>query len=263
MTIQKTTVFLLMGTLLMGGPGLYAQEKKDDGDLRRRVLESLRNRQKAQEEKPAPPSPPPAPAPQEPDPVRPTPAPRPAAEEPAKPAPVSPPVLPAPAPKPVTPPTKPLEQPKPTTAQPPATPTPAAPFPRTYTVRGGDTFSGIAQQFYGDEKHWIAIAKANPLVDPTKLSVDQVLRLPDLNESAAAREKELQEVRKEVTSGGGEKTVLVEPGDNLGKIAQRVYGRANRWRILFDANRDQLDSPDTLQVGMKLKVPALPAEAER
>jgi nucleoid-associated protein YgaU len=47
----------------------------------------------------------------------------------------------------------------------------------------------------------------------------------------------------------------VRSGDSLTGIAQRVYGSASRWNVLFEANRSQLQSPDWLQVGMKLTVP--------
>ena len=44
-------------------------------------------------------------------------------------------------------------------------------------------------------------------------------------------------------------------GDSLTGIAQRLYGFASRWNVLYEANRAQLQSPDWLQVGMKLTVP--------
>lgn len=49
----------------------------------------------------------------------------------------------------------------------------------------------------------------------------------------------------------------VEAGDTLSHIAQRFYGKAGRWRAIFDANRDQLDDPDLIRPGQVLVVPAL------
>jgi nucleoid-associated protein YgaU len=51
-------------------------------------------------------------------------------------------------------------------------------------------------------------------------------------------------------------TYTVAKGDSLSKIAKKVYGNANRWREIFDANRDQLDNPDLIQPGQVLKLPA-------
>ncbi len=48
----------------------------------------------------------------------------------------------------------------------------------------------------------------------------------------------------------------VEKGDTLSHIAQQFYGRASRWRAIFDANRDQLDDPDRIRPGQVLVIPA-------
>ncbi len=50
---------------------------------------------------------------------------------------------------------------------------------------------------------------------------------------------------------------VVQKGDSLWSIAARaeIYGKATRWRQIFDANRDVLKTPDDLRVGMTLKIP--------
>lgn len=50
-------------------------------------------------------------------------------------------------------------------------------------------------------------------------------------------------------------TVTVRSGDTLYAIAQRALGDGDRWRELYDANRDQLKSPNLVQAGMNLRVP--------
>ena len=48
----------------------------------------------------------------------------------------------------------------------------------------------------------------------------------------------------------------VESGDTLRSIAKKVYGDANLWPHLYDANRDVIGpDPDTLQSGMRLRIP--------
>ena len=47
----------------------------------------------------------------------------------------------------------------------------------------------------------------------------------------------------------------VVKGDSLSKIAQRVYGDAQAWRRIYDANRDIIDDPDLIHPGQVLKVP--------
>lgn len=53
-----------------------------------------------------------------------------------------------------------------------------------------------------------------------------------------------------------EQTYTVVAGDSLSKIAKRLYGDANQWRRIFEANRDQIQNPDLIKPGQKLKIPA-------
>lgn len=52
-------------------------------------------------------------------------------------------------------------------------------------------------------------------------------------------------------------TYEVKKGDTLSHIAKAKYGRASKWKAIYDANRDQLDDPDRIQPGQVLKIPAL------
>jgi nucleoid-associated protein YgaU len=47
-----------------------------------------------------------------------------------------------------------------------------------YTVRRGDTLSGIAQRELGDSKRWREIAKLNNIRDPRSIDPGDELRLP-------------------------------------------------------------------------------------
>jgi len=53
---------------------------------------------------------------------------------------------------------------------------------------------------------------------------------------------------------------VVRPGETLGGIAKRYYGRASRSGLIFDANRDELEDPDDLALGQRLRIPPLPAD---
>ncbi len=61
---------------------------------------------------------------------------------------------------------------------PPPPPSPPAPATRTYTVRDGDTLSGIAQRELGSSGRAREIASLNSLADPDRLKAGQVLQLP-------------------------------------------------------------------------------------
>lgn len=47
----------------------------------------------------------------------------------------------------------------------------------------------------------------------------------------------------------------VRADDSLSRISAKVYGDASAWRRIFEANRDLLESPDDLVLGMKLIIP--------
>jgi nucleoid-associated protein YgaU len=63
----------------------------------------------------------------------------------------------------------------------PASPrAPATAAETTYTVKAGDTLSGIAKQFLGNANDYMEIFNANrdQLTDPDKIKPGQVLRIP-------------------------------------------------------------------------------------
>jgi nucleoid-associated protein YgaU len=51
----------------------------------------------------------------------------------------------------------------------------------------------------------------------------------------------------------------VKPGDNLSKIAKQFYGDANKYNLIFEANRPMLKNPDAIFPGQKLRIPAAAA----
>ena len=63
---------------------------------------------------------------------------------------------------------------------PAAAPAPAAPSPKTYTVKAGDTLSHIAKEHLGSAGAYMKIFELNKdqLSDPDKIKPGQVLRLP-------------------------------------------------------------------------------------
>jgi nucleoid-associated protein YgaU len=49
---------------------------------------------------------------------------------------------------------------------------------------------------------------------------------------------------------------VVEPGDTLRSIAERVYGDAAQWSRIYDANRTTIGpDPDTISAGTHLRIP--------
>ena len=49
----------------------------------------------------------------------------------------------------------------------------------------------------------------------------------------------------------------VVSGDNLSKIAKQYYGDANKYMVIFEANKPMLSDPNKIYPGQKLRIPAL------
>lgn len=75
------------------------------------------------------------------------------------------------------------------------------------------------------------------------LQVDSSLPQPQAAAAAAAG------------AGAGGQTYTVKAGDTLSKIAKEFYGNANDYNKIFEANKDQLSSPDRINAGQELKIP--------
>jgi nucleoid-associated protein YgaU len=53
-----------------------------------------------------------------------------------------------------------------------------------------------------------------------------------------------------------EQTYTVVKGDSLSKIAKRVYGDAQQWRKIYEANKDQIKNPDLIHPGQTFRIPS-------
>ena len=58
------------------------------------------------------------------------------------------------------------------------------------------------------------------------------------------------------------RTHVVEKGDTLSKIAKEVYGNANKYTVIFEANKPMLADPDKIYPGQVLRIPTLGADGK-
>ena len=57
------------------------------------------------------------------------------------------------------------------------------------------------------------------------------------------------------TATAAPRTYTVVAGDSLSKIAKKFYGDGNKWKRIFEANRDTVKNPDLIHPGQVLKIP--------
>ncbi len=67
---------------------------------------------------------------------------------------------------------------------------------------------------------------------------------------------------EDTTPAAAQRSYTVESGDTLSGIAKAQYGKAKRWRAIFEANRDQIDDPDLIRPGQVLKIPAIDGDGD-
>jgi nucleoid-associated protein YgaU len=83
-----------------------------------------------------------------------------------------------------------------------------------------------------------------------KMAADDKDRAPDFSDvtggsSSTAPPPQTEQVR----------TITVQAGDSLSKIAKRELGDANKWHAIYEANRDKIKNPDLIHPGQVLTLP--------
>jgi nucleoid-associated protein YgaU len=145
---------------------------------------------------------------------------------------------------------------------------------RFYEWKSGDTFPALAQRFYGDLARLATLRRVNegrtdvqpgdrvliPVFDPDLPQSARVQPAP-AGSTPLASAKGL--VSPDTKSGAvtakpvatGARVHLVKEGESLWVIAKQELGNGARWKEIYDANRDQLSSPEALHTGIKLRLP--------
>lgn len=135
----------------------------------------------------------------------------------------------------------PQPEPKPAT-NPAPKPKPVA-STEVYTVQDGDVIITIAEDWFGESGRHDEIIALNPGVDPTKLQIGQMLKMPRKNQPRS----------KPVDPNLAANEYRIAPNDNYTKIARLLLGDESRAAEIASLNPD-LD-PGNLQVGTVIKLP--------
>ena len=136
---------------------------------------------------------------------------------------------------------KPEPTPEPTVAPAPK-PKPVA-STEVYTVQDGDVIITIAEEWFGESGRHDEIIALNPGVDPTRLQIGQMLKMP----------RKSQPRTKPVDPTLAANEYRIAPNDNYTRIARLLLGDEARASEIAALNPD-LD-PGNLQVGTIIKLP--------
>jgi nucleoid-associated protein YgaU len=133
-----------------------------------------------------------------------------------------------------------------------------------YVVEDEDaSLEAIAAKLLGDRGAWVLIAQSNPLKDPRRLRAGQVWRVPldETNLQGVVVDADGRTITPSPAAEAPEEEEFVEyvvqPGDSLSVISQRLYGTQRHAELLFELNRQRLGlrSPNSIRVGQALRAP--------
>lgn len=130
--------------------------------------------------------------------------------------------------------------------------------------RDGDSLSALAERRYGSADLWTAIARANPLRDFRRVRAGDTIRVPldpgNVQGVVSGEDPTAPARMPPPDAPRAFETYVVQANENLSVIAKKVYGRSALWKRIYEANRDQLSSPDVVRQGQTLRIPPAPAE---
>lgn len=144
-----------------------------------------------------------------------------------------------------------------------------------YVIKPGDTFETIARSHHTTAAK---IAEANPTVKHTSLTIGKKIILPGKvvekkEEMPVANKTKIEEPKQDATpapapkqpdmktTAEGKKVYTVQAGDTLSGISVKVYNTSRHYQKIYEANKEAIEDPNTLQVGLNLVMPDLPAKA--
>jgi nucleoid-associated protein YgaU len=131
---------------------------------------------------------------------------------------------------------------------PAAEPAPVTPSFKSYVVKQNDSLERIARRELGSVKHLDRLRELNPDIDPKRMRVGTLLRLPTVMAASTAA----AEPQKPATASAD--SYKVKPGDSPWTISQAVFGTNAYAKEILELNG--IRDPKRLQVGKVLKMPA-------
>jgi nucleoid-associated protein YgaU len=122
---------------------------------------------------------------------------------------------------------------------------------KTYVTQEGDDLWHIAEKFYGSGFNAYDISMANKITDASLIETGQKIIIPQVT----SRTPTVGDISATSTSQVTyvEDKYIVQPGDSLSIIAQKVYGDLYAWTQIMNANN--LATPDSIEAGMVLIIP--------
>ncbi|MFN8577084.1 MAG: LysM peptidoglycan-binding domain-containing protein [Candidatus Sericytochromatia bacterium] len=131
-----------------------------------------------------------------------------------------------------------------------------------HKIKRGESLSDVAKKYLGSPNKYMEIFEANKdkLKNPNDLVIGMTIKVPVSSEQfnkfkEINTSKPIETIHTTTNNNVQYKEITVKRGESLGEIALKYLKNSERYMEVFEANRDVLKSPDSLKVGMKLKIP--------
>jgi LysM repeat protein len=122
---------------------------------------------------------------------------------------------------------------------------------KSYVVKDNDSLERIARRELGSVKHLDRLRELNPDVDPKRMRIGSVLRLPTIT---AGAEPAAAQTTTPATAKASSSSYKVKPGDSPWTISQAVFGTNAYAKEILELNG--IRDARRLKVGAVLKMPA-------
>jgi nucleoid-associated protein YgaU len=145
---------------------------------------------------------------------------------------------------------------------------------RSYKVKPGDTLTSIAKQHYGRSTGAVvnAIYQANRsnLTSPDDLRVNVELVLPEIEGAASqsivsggtrSASHAISKSSSSKSPAAGFKWYQIKKNDRYVSIARDQLGDGDRWREIYELNKDKFPDPQRIRHGVRIKLPTKNASA--
>lgn len=121
-----------------------------------------------------------------------------------------------------------------------------------YKVQTNDTLYKIARKFYGQGSKWMNIKYANNEIKNDSLKVGHDLILPDVPVLTNINDAKL------LDNNRYKKAVYkAKWGDSLYYFASIIYHNGEKWRIIYEQNKEEIEDMKDLPVGQVIIIPLI------
>ncbi len=130
---------------------------------------------------------------------------------------------------------------------------------KLYVWKEGDSYKSVAHNYYGDWQKLTLLKRSNE--GRTDLQAGSKIFVPVFDTEALSMPK--PEAKKAEKSGSASAPVasssgkvhVVKDGESLWKIAKAELGNGDRWKEIYELNRDVLAKPEAVHKGQRLRIP--------